>query len=81
MEDDPFWFVYTKSQIENAPCARYIQTLETYNPEVDRMELTRMIRNSSRTKFQTYCTINPTLTHHDMYDCQDVHEHHRIAVA
>ena len=82
MADDPFWFVFTKCQSENTPCARYIQALETFDREEEDAELKRRTRQTTRTKFQTYCEmINPSLTKHPMYCSHDLLEQNRIATS
>ncbi|ELU18775.1 hypothetical protein CAPTEDRAFT_218505 [Capitella teleta] len=80
MADNPFWFVYTKCQKKNTPCASYVQALETFDFEEEHDKLRRKTRCTTRMKFQTFCkVINPSLTKHTMYCNHDVLEQKRIA--
>jgi hypothetical protein len=63
MAHNPFWFVYTKCQNEITPYARYIQALETFDFEEEDAELTRKTCQTTRTKFQTYCSVKRSTLH------------------
>ena len=77
--DDPFIFALGVARESRCPAARYIETLETYNPDDDATSLRRRVRESTRTKFTTYVQrTNPSMTVHDMYALSDIPEHHRL---
>ena len=81
MVDDPFAHVWKMASEANTPCARYIHSLEIFDPQQEREKLISRIRNSARTKFITYQTLmNPRLEQHGMYLTAEVREYQRLTV-
>ena len=79
--DDPFMHAMGLARDANAPCARYILSLEQFAPEDTRRQLNERIEQSQRTKYITYRTLmNPQLSLHEMYTDTSVKEHERLAV-
>lgn len=81
LPDDPFTFALSVAQESRCPAARYITSLETYDPLKDTEDLHARVRQSARTKFTTYVgKMNPTLSVHDMYALTDTKESQRLTV-
>mgnify|MGYP001551171155 CR=1 FL=1 len=79
MPDDPFNLALGIAQESRCPAARYISSLETFNPDDETAAMLNRVRQSTRTKFMTYVqSMNPLLTVHDMYLSLDAKETHRL---
>lgn len=79
LQDDPFIFALGVARESRCPAARYIESLETYDPQTQAAALQDRVRQSTRTKFRTYVThVNPALVVHDMYALSDVKENQRL---
>ena len=79
MPDDPFNIALGIAQESRCPAARYISSLETFNPDDETAAMLNRVRQSTRTKFMTYVqSMNPLLTVHDMYLSLDAKETHRL---
>ena len=80
LPDDPFNLALRIAQEARCPTARYISTLERFNPEEESTALLDRVQQSERSKFVTYVqTMNPSLTVHDMYSRLDTIESHRLS--
>ena len=80
MNDDPFMFVFNLCSAANTPCARYIHTIVDSNGNYIPKDLDNIktrVRASIRTKFITYCVLNPDLTVNNIYK-DSVNELRRI---
>jgi len=79
LPDDPFKIALGIAREARCPAARYISTLESFDPDDEAATLLATVRQSTRTKFRTYVeTINPLLAVHDMYSDPETNEAHRL---
>ena len=63
MLDNPFNLALGIAHEARCPTARYISTLESFDPEEEAAVLLTRVRQSTRTKFRTYAdSMNPYLT-------------------
>ena len=69
MVDDPFMHVMRLTTAKNAKMAKYIKSLNDCPDfiEADRRARIERVRSSSRSKFATYFTVNPTFEIHPIY--------------
>ena len=84
MNDDPLMYALKLTEVENTELSLYIDNVKNRYSEADDMnKLYRTIRESDRTRFRTYRTLNPGMSIHKVYardKAKDfIPEHFRIA--
>ena len=84
MTDDPLIFALSLTASRNAKMQKYIDcVMNNFSEETVRSDILSGMRNSDKTRFKTYCSINPEMSMHPVYDIKPVKnfipEHYRLA--
>ena len=83
MSDDPFMHMLRVARLSDTPAARYIDnvlgstTASFTSQSIEEMKA--QIRCKAGSKFIMYRELNPDLSKHPLYYCNDIIESHRIA--
>ena len=84
MTDDPLMFALSLTANKNTKMQTYIDSImNTFSEEEVRANMLETMTNSEKTRFKTYCSINPEMSMHPVYDIKPVKnfipEHYRLA--
>ena len=70
-------------RLNGAPSARYIDSILSFTSTSftlhDMDEMKTQLKSKTGSKFITYCKLNTDLSKHEIYNCSDIVESHRIA--
>ena len=83
LNDDPFMHLLSVGRLNGAPSARYIDSILSFTSTSftlhDMDEMKTQLKSKTGSKFITYCKLNTDLSKHEIYNCSDIVESHRIA--